>query len=376
MSVLSFAAKKFRTVGYSLYLWIVVRPQQVWKLMRHPEFYSSPSYFPECADTLRSRSSQFWNQMGEIMRFGRINTLYYVWGYDVKTRKEQQEYVHYNTFMYRRSELNVFRKGSTICLLRDKLLFSIFLEGLGLRGPKNVYYYDGKELLDMASKKAVGEAILLSSGDNRLFCKPLGGECGKGIFVLDIKNGQLYVGKEKITYNQLLDRLGQERFLLQDFVVQHEEMSRLHPQSINTIRLVTVRSLKDGCLHVMPSIMRIGAGDSVVDNTSQGGLAVGINLESGYLKKFGFYKPKYGTKVTEHPDSHIVFEDFKIPFFEEAVRQAKLMHSMLPDIHSIGWDIAIGEDGPIFIEGNDNWEITGPQTCNGGLKKEFEKYFF
>ena len=34
-------------------------------------------------------------------------------------------------------------------------------------------------------------------------------------------------------------------------------------------------------------------------------------------------------------------------------------HSMLKDIHSIGWDIAIGENGPIFIEGNDNWEALG-----------------
>ena len=44
-------------------------------------------------------------------------------------------------------------------------------------------------------------------------------------------------------------------------------------------------------------------------------------------------------------------------------------HSILKDIHSIGWDIAIGKNGPIFIEGNDNWEINGPQICHGGLKK-------
>ena len=49
---------------------------------------------------------------------------------------------------------------------------------------------------------------------------------------------------------------------------------------------------------------------------------------------------------------------------------------MLKDVHSIGWDIAIGANGPIFIEGNDNWEINGPQVGNGGLKKEFEEYFF
>ena len=42
---------------------------------------------------------------------------------------------------------------------------------------------------------------------------------------------------------------------------------------------------------------------------------------------------------------------------------------MMPSLHSIGWDIAIGEDDPIFIEGNDNAEVSGLLTVNGGLRK-------
>ena len=51
-------------------------------------------------------------------------------------------------------------------------------------------------------------------------------------------------------------------------------------------------------------------------------------------------------------------------------------HEKLGDIHSIGWDIAITKDGPIFIEGNDNWELSLMQACNGGLKGEFEEFFY
>ena len=29
-----------------------------------------------------------------------------------------------------------------------------------------------------------------------------------------------------------------------------------------------------------------------------------------------------------------------------------------------------------FFKGNDNWEINGPQICNGGLKREFLEYFY
>ena len=113
-----------------------------------------------------------------------------------------------------------------------------------------------------------------------------------------------------------------------------------------------------------------------MDNTSQGGIAVGVNIETGNLKEFGFFKPQYGTKTDVHPNSKIKFRDFQVPFFEEVKRQAVYFHSMLPQIHSVGWDIAVGPNGPIFVEGNDNWEINGPQSCNGGMKKEFDAYFY
>lgn len=101
----------------------------------------------------------------------------------------------------------------------------------------------------------------------------------------------------------------------------------------------------------------------------------GFDLETGRLHKYGFFKPKYGLKVANHPNSGVVFENFVIPDIEAVIHQAKYFHAFLSDLHSIGWDIAIGPKGPIFIDGNDNWEINGPQIGNHGLRKELEKYF-
>lgn len=50
-------------------------------------------------------------------------------------------------------------------------------------------------------------------------------------------------------------------------------------------------------------------------------------------------------------------------------------HTFLPSIHSIGWDIAITKDGPCFVEGNDNWEVSLVQICSHGLAKEFNDWF-
>ena len=315
-------------------------------------------------------------QVGQILRFGKVNKFYFLYGFDVKTKEEQEKYVHAWPFQLRRGDLNLSLYHDYSCILRDKLVFSLFAEGIGVKTVKILFYTTEGKLFDYASKEECHVEKLLLSGDTKMFCKPLDGEEGKGAFVLQVKNGVFYQNGTPEGIDQIRSILTQQRYLVQEFLTQHEEMSRLHSQSINTIRLVTVRGIKDGEIHILPSILRIGTGDSVMDNTSRGGVAVGVNIETGYLKQFGFFKPQYGTKTDVHPDSKIKFEDFQIPYFEEVKRQAVYFHSMLPQIHSVGWDIAVGPNGPIFVEGNDNWEINGPQSCNGGMKKEFDAYFY
>ena len=381
-------------IAYCTYMWLWKRPQQLVKLLCHSKYYISPTYYPEYADRRRSCWSRFWNQVGEVLKYGCINEFYFPWGYDVKTAVEQRAYVHYKKFMHRRAVLNRAVEDNCVCILRDKLYFSIFTEGIGLKGANTLFYTLNGELYDFGTKSRTTVDAILNLGDTRLFCKPLDGQCGNGIFLLHVKDRRMEIEergegsemiREEVDANGLKAHCSKGRYIMQTFVSQHPLMNKLHPQSVNTIRLVTVRSLKDGAIRAMPSILRIGAGDSVVDNTSQGGLAVGINMQAGYLKQFGFYKSGFGRKgddgvirykEEEHPDSHVRFAEFQIPYFQEAENQAVYYHSLMPSIHSIGWDIAIGEDGPIFIEGNDNWEITGPQTCNGGLRAEFEEYFF
>ena len=50
------------------------------------------------------------------------------------------------------------------------------------------------------------------------------------------------------------------------------------------------------------------------------------------------------------------------------------LHKVMFRSHSIGWDVAITENGPVIIEGNDRWEISLIQAVHGGLGY-LEKYF-
>lgn len=215
------------------------------------------------------------------------------------------------------------------------------------------------------------EEFISTTPYSKLFCKPIDDECGNGIFILTIHNKLPYKNGYCISIEDLKKETSNSRYLFQLPVEQHSNMSMIYDKSINTIRLVTVKD-SNGQIIVLPSILRIGSKGNIIDNTSKGGIMVGINFTTGTLNEYGFNKSE---KLVKHPDSNILFKDFHIPHLKEAVSEAILFHSFLSDIHSIGWDISIGKDGPVFIEGNDDWEINGPQTCNHGMAKEFKKYF-
>lgn len=319
--------------------------------------------------------ARIWaEQLIETLRYGSPNEFYFPYGFDVKGRGEMRAYLHYDPFMAMRDGLNVTRHSAT-AVLRDKLLFGMYADSLGVATARNAgMSLGGGTVYDTRRHHtAEGDDFISSLADGIYFIKPVDGECGRGIVRLVVARGSYEAGGCPVAAGEIVALLASGRFLIQEGVEQHPVMAALHPRSLNTMRLVTVRDLTSGRVEVFPSILRIGTGDSTVDNTSQGGLAVGISTDTGRLMDYGYYKPGFGTRVEVHPDSGIRFADMTVPYFEEAKAQAAMLHDMLSGVHSIGWDVAVGPSGPVFVEGNDNWEINGPQICHGGLRQRFER---
>ena len=355
---------------------LYVKPRHILSLHRRKDLYAAKSYYPEKES--RAPWKNYLLQLEQIIRYGAPNEFFFMYGFDVKNREERNTYMNYQPFMARRNYLNHDKNShNSTCILRNKLYFDLFARSIGVQTPRVIAYYTNNQLYSVENGfSQISFTELANLGDQTLFCKEMAGECGAGIFKLKIASGKFYKNDTKISSREIESLIHDSDYIFQELVEQHPRMSELYSMSVNTMRLVTVRSMKDGKIHLMPSILRVGANGSFVDNTSQGGLAVGFNLETGQLHQYGFHKPQYGLRTETHPDSGIQLSDFYIPFIKEAEERAIYFHSMLKDIHSIGWDIAIGKDGPVFIEGNDNWEINGPQVGNRGLKKEFEEYFY
>lgn len=137
-------------------------------------------------------------------------------------------------------------------------------------------------------------------------------------------------------------------FVIQKTLVQHPELATLNPDSVNTIRHLSL--LRDGKVTVYSSILRMGINHSRVDNASSGGITCGINSD-GSLKHFAYAVT--GKKYEQHPTSGIAFDTITVPSFEKSIDFVKNLHQSLPLFRLLSWDIAIDKDGnPVLLEPN------------------------
>ena len=139
-----------------------------------------------------------------------------------------------------------------------------------------------------------------------------------------------------------------KQYLLEEAVIQHIEMNRLAQKSVNTIRVVTL--VKEGAVHVMYALVRMGSGESHVDNISSGGMYAPVG-EDGIISAPAFCD-KTGEYYDLHPATGTRMEGFVIPRFDEAINMVKSAALRVPGVRYVGWDVAISRDGPLLIEGN------------------------
>ena len=208
----------------------------------------------------------------------------------------------------------------------------------------------------------------ITAGQTQLIGKPLEGSSGQGILKFtpdDWKDGSK-------AFKQLL--VDKQIGILEEMVIQHPEMARMCPTSVNTCRIATL--LGDKQQGIVYAFLRIGNG-KVMDNVDCGGMAARIDLESGKLLTVG--ADKAGNTYTKHPMTGTDIIGFTIPYWEEAKAMCMEAAQKVPQMRFVAWDVAITADGPTFIEGNSFPSHAVPQFAahypDGiGILPEFRKF--
>jgi len=330
----------------------------------------SRSYYP--AENTKGKPAVLADLVSWLLRHGEVSSFYYAMGLDRRDAAAVRDQLSYRSFRRIRNRRNLQLDGADynyVCILRDKFVFGQFLSGLRLPTPAILALCTRDSITWLDGTRSVPlEALWSERPHFDGFCKPSAGNMGRGVFPLRADGGKVYIGDAEPSLEELRVRLD-EPHLIQERIHQHPAMSALHPDSVNTLRLMTF--YRQGKAEVFSAVVRVGTGGRHVDNWAAGGIIVGVDMASGRLSAEGFFKPGHGTRVLHHPDTQVCFEGFAVPYFHEAVELACRLHRHLYGIHSIGWDIAITESGPMFIEGNDDWDGGLPMILESDFKERF-----
>jgi len=133
-------------------------------------------------------------------------------------------------------------------------------------------------------------------------------------------------------------------------------MPIMSPHGLGTIRAVTRYDGRQA--RVLAACLRIPVGKNDADNFkhgASGNLVAGIDLASGrLLRTYGSTDRNWPriVEVDRHPDTGGVFAGFQVPRWRELLDVVERAQLAFAGLTTVGWDVAITDDGPVLIEGN------------------------
>jgi predicted RNA-binding protein YlxR (DUF448 family) len=164
--------------------------------------------------------------------------------------------------------------------------------------------------------------------------------------------------------------------IVEEFIVQSQEMAKFHPSSVNTIRFITFRK-DDECLELY-ALVRLGCGNSHIDNVSAGGMMAMVDIPTGIVVTEGMrrYINRHEYFLV-HPDTGERILGAKIPRWDELRALIQQIVDVVPEQRYVGWDFALTDNyGWVMIEGNTRANILSIQhTLHHGIRKQVEELF-
>lgn len=202
-----------------------------------------------------------------------------------------------------------------------------------------------------------------------IVAKPVHGYHGNGVFVLNFAEGRHYLANDPSQpllelFKELLNG-STDKYILQKMLYSHKAIVTLTGITIlQSLRLVTYLDEDDRPRLVIRKI-KLPKKGSLIDNFSWGineGRLCLIdergNIEStiklshieNYLKRYDGVQDTDGKTVK-----------FTIPWWDKCVSLVLNAQMAFAPLRTIGWDVAVTDDGPFLIEGNVFWDPLMPQ---------------
>ena len=302
--------------------------------------------------TARSKGSLLLDNFKSVLVYNTSILDYFYFRFFEKTKSERRKWAGTGYLYEYQLKMNP-RQARMV--LEDKIQF------LQHFGP-----FFRRQYSDIQTVKSDPDLLkqLLENPSGRLVLKGSRGQVGAEVEVIACSD---------FSPSDLMDYMVEKDYdLLEEYVVQHQSVMALSPSGLNTVRVFT--QIHQGEIHFLGARFRISV-NSPVDNMGAGNLAAPVDISTGRLSAPGVYSDITKGDEAIHPVTGQVIEGQVLPFWEEVIDLARRAALHAPENRSVGWDIAITEEGPELIEGNHNWcKLLWQLPVKEGLKYELERY--
>lgn len=167
--------------------------------------------------------------------------------------------------------------------------------------------------------------------------------------------------------------LGKIPLLFESVISQTEQFSLFNSSSVNTVRFMTAL-YPNGEVKIITTFAKIGRAGSDVDNAGGGGnVDCAIDVETGRIYnviEFGSWQDIQ--KISCHPDSGVQMDGIIVNDWQYIKSKVLEFQARIPYLKTIGWDVAITDNGPVIVEINNWWDTTGQLFIGRGWKNEIE----
>lgn len=232
-----------------------------------------------------------------------------------------------------------------------------------------------RDVIKIASGKDFREFALFAKKHPIFVFKPVASGLGVGVQKIDVSKFE----SAESCFKDILEmgrKFGSRCFnkettvLLEEVIEQDEGLARIHPYSVNGIRVTTFR--KDGKVKILYPWFKVGANKAFVTSAAFGTYDAGIDPETGIVDTDGY--KENGEHDAIHPLTGFAFKGYKIPQWEKLICLAKELALSLPgSINYVGWDFVLTPKGWCIMEGNFCGDFMWQMFREKGFRREWER---
>ena len=281
-------------------------------------------------------------------KYGIKADVYFKWGLDSVPFANLASYVSYDEYVdIIENKINndleaqkILRdKGTTLRRLPPHLLKREFLD---------LRYCDFEEFSSFVNRH------------KKIVVKVYNSAMGNQVNVVDTEREKFTgeANKEKLE-KVFADYQKNSLYIIEEYIHQHHEWSRINPDCVNTIRVHTVKSAEgkyEACWHWLARFGRKGESIDmrnafVVLVEPESGRIITDALDEG-IGRCDWFLPRESPMKEMNEAANVRFKDLVVPFKNEIKAVVEEAAALFPEITLIGWDVALTEEGPAIVEGN------------------------